>query len=258
MAKAVKMADIAAILNVSTVTVSKALSNQRGVSEEMREKIKKLALEMGYKSPSEAKITKSKKSFHIGVLISEIYFDQHQSFYWQVYQEVATKAVAKECFTMLEILSSADEQKIEMPKLLWEDKVDGLIIIGTLREEYLSELKQHCTVPLVCLDFYDKRQECDAVITDNFYGMYKLTNYLFDMGHTQIGYVGTLLYTSSITDGILGIAKHFLSMDRRSERTGLLMTEVLKKAREVRSFVISFQKRCRQHLSAIVICQQGH
>ena len=33
MAKAVRLADIAKILNVSTVTVSKALSDQKGVSE---------------------------------------------------------------------------------------------------------------------------------------------------------------------------------------------------------------------------------
>ena len=47
MAKAVRLADIAKILNVSTVTVSKALSDQKGVSEEMRDKIKQLAEEMG-------------------------------------------------------------------------------------------------------------------------------------------------------------------------------------------------------------------
>lgn len=36
MRKAVKLADIAEPLGVSTVTVSKALSGQKGVSEEMR------------------------------------------------------------------------------------------------------------------------------------------------------------------------------------------------------------------------------
>ena len=46
MAKAVKLADIAGQLGVSTVTVSKALSGQKGVSEELREKIKTLADEM--------------------------------------------------------------------------------------------------------------------------------------------------------------------------------------------------------------------
>lgn len=38
MAKAVKLADIATMVGVSTVTVSKALSDQKGVSEELRKK----------------------------------------------------------------------------------------------------------------------------------------------------------------------------------------------------------------------------
>lgn len=215
MAKSVKLADIAAILNVSTVTVSKALAGQKGVSEEMREKIKQLAQEMGYKSPTAVKMMKSKKSFNIGVLISDRYFEQHNSFYWQMYQEVATRAVAKDCFTMLEILNHDNEKNLEMPKLLQENKVDGLIIIGLLKEAYLTVIEQYCKVPLVCLDFYDKRHECDAVVTDNFYGMYKLTNYLFDMGHTQIGYVGTLLYTNSITDRYFGYCKALLEHGQR-------------------------------------------
>ena len=57
MAKAVKLADIAEQVGVSTVTVSKALSGQKGVSEEMREKIKNLAEELGYRSPSAVSYT---------------------------------------------------------------------------------------------------------------------------------------------------------------------------------------------------------
>ena len=52
MAKAVKLADIAAVVGVSTVTVSKALSDQKGVSEELRKRIKKLAEDMGYQPPA--------------------------------------------------------------------------------------------------------------------------------------------------------------------------------------------------------------
>lgn len=210
MAKSVKLADIAAILNVSTVTVSKALSDQKGVSEEMREKIKKLAQEMGYKPPSASKQTKSGKSFNIGVLIAERYFNQFESYYLQVYQVVATKAVSKECFTMLEIVSMQDEQGAEMPKLLKEDKVDGMIVIGLMKAEYLARLEQFIKVPYVCLDFYDRRSECDAVISDSFYGMYRLTNYLFDLGHRDIAYVGTLLYSDSITDRYFGYCKSLL------------------------------------------------
>ena len=72
MAKAVKLADIAGQLGVSTVTVSKALSGQKGVSEELREKIKTLADEMGYKQPSARRREHAVKSYNIGVLISMI------------------------------------------------------------------------------------------------------------------------------------------------------------------------------------------
>ena len=53
MAKSVKLSDIAAKTGVSIVTVSKALSGQKGVSESMRAKIQQIADEMGYKQPSE-------------------------------------------------------------------------------------------------------------------------------------------------------------------------------------------------------------
>ena len=62
MAKTVKLADIAAIVNVSTVTVSKALSDQKGVSEEMRARIKQLAREMGYQTPTAARLSSNKRT----------------------------------------------------------------------------------------------------------------------------------------------------------------------------------------------------
>ena len=45
----VRMADIAAKVGVSTVTVHNALTGNKGVSDEMREKIQKVADELGYR-----------------------------------------------------------------------------------------------------------------------------------------------------------------------------------------------------------------
>ncbi len=73
MAKAVRMADIAKEMGVSTVTVSKALSNQKGVSEELRVKIKKKAEEMGYKTTSDRykERTEANASYTFGGSVSE-------------------------------------------------------------------------------------------------------------------------------------------------------------------------------------------
>ncbi|MBP3487005.1 MAG: substrate-binding domain-containing protein [Roseburia sp.] len=210
MAKAVKLADIAERLGVSTVTVSKALSGQKGVSEELRAKIKSLADEMGYRQPSTQRREKAGRSYNIGVLISERYLDKYDSFYWQMYQQVATRAVAKESFTLMEVVSTQAEAECEMPKLVQEQKVDGIIIIGRLFEHYLSFLNEKTGLPLIYLDFCDEKADTDAVISDSYYGAYRLTNYLFDMGHRRIAYVGTLLATGSITDRYFGYVKSLL------------------------------------------------
>ena len=60
MAKTVRLIDIGKKLGVSAVTVSKALSGQKGVSEEMREKIVRLADEMGV--PARSRAAKKKVS----------------------------------------------------------------------------------------------------------------------------------------------------------------------------------------------------
>ena len=142
MAKAnVKMADIAQALGVSTVAVSKALAGQKGVSEELRERIKKTAEEMGYRSPKVLRQVKYKSGFNIGVLICERYVGTSEAFYWKLYQEVTARAMKKDCFVLLELLSKDDAQAHRLPKLVTEDKADGLIIIGKPPFDYAKVLK---------------------------------------------------------------------------------------------------------------------
>jgi len=207
MAKSVKLADIANKLGVSTVTVSKALSDQKGVSEEVRAQIKKLAQEMGYISPSAAKLRGERKSYNIGVLVSSRYFDQTQSFYWLMYQELATKALNKNSFTMLEVVQPEEEMACVVPKLLEANTINGLVVIGLMNDEYLENVYSKSQVPIVYLDFYNKIDNCDAVVSDNFYGMYRMTDYLCSLGHKKLAYVGTLFATNSITDRYFGYCK---------------------------------------------------
>lgn len=207
MAKKVKLKDIADRLNVSTVTVSKALSGQKGVSDDVREQIKEMAKEMGYQSPTEIKMINAQRSFNIGVVVGERYFSKTQSFYWMLYQELATKAISKDCFTMLEILSSESEKNLSMPKLVDDNKVDGVIIMGSLSPQYVAMLERSVKIPYMFLDFYSESGKSDAVISDSFYGMYKLVEHLASLGHKRIAFVGTLMATKSINDRYFGYCK---------------------------------------------------
>ena len=207
MAKNVKLADIAGKLGVSVVTVSKALSGQKGVSEEMRKKIIALADELGYVQPSVARQRAANVSYNIGVLIRESYLGGYSSFYWQMYQQVARDAVERGCFSMLEVVTTQIEKEILLPKPVTENKTDGVIVIGELGHKYLQKLTADTDVPIVFMDYMDKKQKFDCVIPDSFYGGFHMTEYLIGMGHKKIAYVGTLGATGSITDRYLGYMK---------------------------------------------------
>ncbi len=244
MAKAVKLADIAARVGVSTVTVSKALSGQKGVSEETRGKIRKLAEEMGYRQPSAARREMHRqRSYNIGVLIEDQYLDKYESFYWKMYQQVSVSALSCECFALMEVVSSRMEEELEMPKVVREQKVHGIIIIGRMQSGYLKKLKENSSVPVVYVDFTDEEPGTDAVVSDNYYGAYHLVNYLLKQGHSRIAYVGTLLATSSITDRYFGYAKSLMEhgislrddwqMDDRDIDSGFIQEELLQLPEEM-------------------------
>lgn len=222
MAKAVKLSDIAERVGVSTVTVSKALSGQKGVSEEVREKIRSIAEELGYQQPSAARKSQNHKNFNIGILISERFLVKYESFYWQMYQAVATRATAKECFTMLEVIGKVEEENGRMPKLVQERKVDGIIVIGKMMDAYLQHLNTEAGIPVIYLDYYNGREASDSVISNSYYGTYELTYYLYRMGHRKIAYVGTLLATESITDRYFGYQKALLELGLEQKKEWVL------------------------------------
>ena len=222
MAKAVKLSDIAERVGVSTVTVSKALSGQKGVSEEVREKIRSIAEELGYQQPSASRKSQNQKSYNIGILISERFLVKYESFYWQMYQAVATRATTKECFTMLEVIGAAEEENSKMPKLVQERKVDGIIVIGKMMDAYLQHLNTEAGIPVIYLDYYNGREASDSVISNSYYGTYELTYYLYRMGHRKIAYVGTLLATESITDRYFGYQKALLELELEQKKEWVL------------------------------------
>jgi LacI family transcriptional regulator len=207
----VRMKDIAEQLGVSSVTVSKALNDKEGVSEELREKVKNLAEEMGYRYNTVAKGMKEGLSYNIGVVIPERFtgITNSASFYLEVYQQISRALEKYGYYGILNILKSEDEDQLNLPKIYFEKKVDGMIILGQVSKGYIEKIKS-IEFPKLFLDFYDENAEIDSIITDNFYGAYEITNYLVSKGHKEIAFVGNLYSTSSIQDRFLGYYKSLL------------------------------------------------
>lgn len=200
----IKLKDIADALNVSSVTVSNALSGKKGVSEEVREMIFQTAREMGYDL---SRYDKTEKGSKIGVIVSRKYLEVGISFYWAMYQMVAYAASKKQGVTMFEALEADDEKQGTLPQLVHAKAVDGMIVIGWVKKTYIEKLVKKSGVPVVLLDFSMRDIPCDAVMSGNYVGMYKVTRYLLERGHRDIAFVGSVMANENIMDRYYGYKK---------------------------------------------------
>ena len=199
MGKAVRMADIAKELNISVVSVSKALAGKSGVSEEMRAKVVALAREMGYEG---SRSGDPGGTGNIGVLVSDRFFDEN-TFYTSLYRSLVLSSGGEGLTCMMEIVSQEAERAANLPALITGRKVDGLILMGNLESAYL-QVVVNSGFPCVLLDFHALNGTLDCVISDNLEGGCALTEHLLAQGRREIGFVGSIRAASSIMDRYLG------------------------------------------------------
>jgi len=200
MGKPVRMADIAEKLNISVVSVSKALAGKPGVSEEMRAKVVALARQMGYEGgrvPSELAGTGN-----IGVLVADRFFSE-TTFYSNLYRSLVLTSGREGLTCMVEIVTPEAERSAILPALVLGHKVDGIIFLGNLELPYLEAVASS-GIPCLLLDFHVPGKKWDCVISDNMDGGSALTEHLLAQGRREIGFVGSIRATSSIMDRYLG------------------------------------------------------
>ena len=207
MPKEIKMKDIAEKLGISIVAVSKALSGKAGVSDELRMKVRKAADEMGYHYNSSVK-RKTDRSNNIGIIVAERYV-QEDSFYFKFFRHISRLLQVSEHYVFFQTLSQSAEEKAVLPKMLFQQRVDGIIMLGQVSKKYTTAILD-TKIPVVFLDFYNEHINTDCVICDSFYASYEMTNYLIQNGHRDIAFVGNIRATSSIQDRYLGYAKSLI------------------------------------------------
>lgn len=200
------MLEIANELGISKVSVSKALNDKEGVSEELRRKVKETAESMGYRINNSARSLKTDRQYNIGILIAEKFVMDMEAYYFSVSGEIIKKLDTYGMSGIMEIISAKTEKEGQLPRVYNEKKVDGIIVLGQLSNRYLEEL-EHISIPLIYFDFYIQPSNIDSVVADNFFSGYKLTDLLIEKGHRNIAFVGSIKATSSIQDRYLGYYK---------------------------------------------------
>lgn len=211
--KKVRLSDIAAKLNISTVTVSKALADKEGVGDELRQQIKDIAEQMGYQikksNPASQKLRPANGTGNIGILIPSRFFSPDVSYYWHIFNILSTELLNRGYYSIMELLTAEDEEAHTLPRLISDNKVDGLIILGQTSDTYLEELNKKYQT-FILFDFYSAKLAYDSVSNDNYFCSYLMTDYVISQGHNKIRFVGNFGATTSISDRFMGFQRAML------------------------------------------------
>lgn len=184
MSSNVTLKQIAEVLGLSTMTVSRALNNQANVNEKTREKVIKKARSMGYIPNHVAKSLVSKKTYTIGVVIPEI----SHAFFAQVISGI--EEVIYEMNYQLILTNSAEDSKREKKALetLRSQRVDGILISCSVSSNDFSYYKEviDLGVPLVFFDRCIEGLGASTVSVNDKTGARKITQHMIDHGYRKI------------------------------------------------------------------------
>lgn len=190
--KFVTIKDIAERAGVSINTVSRALNNKPDVSQETREKVLRIARELGYIKNSGAIAFRKGATRTIGV----IFEDSSNPFYAEVFRGI--EATARK-YGYQVILMNTERDYIrerQAVETLLGKRVDGIIISPTqFGSEDIDQL-QKLNFPFVILGVHFEKIMLDEVYSDDFKGGYLATKHLLERGRKKILMLNGYMYKS--------------------------------------------------------------
>ncbi|HNW52256.1 MAG TPA: LacI family DNA-binding transcriptional regulator [Prolixibacteraceae bacterium] len=176
--------DIAARLNISASTVSRALNDYYRISKTTRDLIKKTAAEMNYKPNQLATNLRKGRGNMIGVIIPRI--DRH----FFSHAIAGMESVINPSDFNLMICQTNEDYMVEKRSLqaLVNNRVEGIIIsmaAGSTKTDHI-EATLNEGIPLVMFDRVADHLDIDKVLNDNFAGAYDITTHLIRQGYRNI------------------------------------------------------------------------
>lgn len=184
----VSIKDIANRCNVSVSTVSKALNDQSDVSKAMKEKVLKVAEEMGYTPNIAAKALRTNRTYNIGVL----YTDHSSAIpltheYFSSVLESFRNEADKNGYDITFITKKIAGKKTTYLNHSIYRNFDGVAIINADYSKKEVAQLANSKFPVVAVDY--RYNNCAAVLSDNMHGISELVKLAYRKGHRKIAFI---------------------------------------------------------------------
>ncbi len=197
------LSDLARQLNVSTATVSRALSRPESVAPATRRRVLEVVRRSGYHMNGIARSLRTQSTQTIGVVVSDI----RNPFSSSIVKAVEDVARING-YTVLICNSDETGQNEEVAlQLFIERQVSGVIHCSAGANLDLLRVLQNKSIPLVDLDRRSGLENVDTVVLDNHLGAAIATRHLIEHGHKRIAIISGPKHLSNARSRLDGFRK---------------------------------------------------
>ena len=208
----VTMQRLAEEAGVSRITVWKVLNDRPGVSEELRQLVRRKAEELGYGVPG-VQPSRHGRTFSVAVARPE------SSIFWMNIIHHIAKELAKQGANMLyTYMPTGYHEGYALPAPLTQAGVDGFLVLNVY-DRHLLEMLAATSLPKVFLDtvptLHPRDLHGDLVILEGQNRIHEITSRLLSTGRTRLGFIGDVNYAQTNLDryrGFLDAAARCLRM----------------------------------------------
>jgi DNA-binding LacI/PurR family transcriptional regulator len=182
--KPIKLADIAKAAGVSQGTASNVFSRPHLVREEVRNRVKAKAKEMGYNGPDpKGRLLRAGKVNAIGVVTAE----PLSYFFNDPYARVLMSGITEACDAGGAGISLVSAQSGD--ELVWNINsaiVDGFILFCLEGDSRLVDLTRERKLPFIALALGFEDESIPAIGVDNKLGAGMVARHLAELGHRRV------------------------------------------------------------------------
>ena len=192
--------DIAKQAGVSHATVSRALRNSSLISVETTDRIRQIALEVGYQPSAAARSLKTNRSQVLGVIVSSI----ADPFFSEILFGI--EECAQEGGYSLFIAASQNDPSRErkIVQTMMEQRTEGVIICSSSFGSEQGRQLLAYGFPIVVVNHQGAENFNFSIYHDDIDGSRQITRHLIDLGHEHIAYLGNSLSGRTTQDRLTG------------------------------------------------------
>ncbi len=190
---AVTIKDVAALAGVSPSTVSRTCKNNPSISEETKERVRRAMAELGYEPNFQASNLANQNSRTIGIILPvsarEVY---ENSFYLEAIRGISQFCSRRQYVTT--IITGQDEEEIlqAIRTTARSGQVDGFVVLYSgQRDPVVDYLHNEGLIYALIGKAYQFTNQTIYVDNDNLLAGQEATEYLYQLGHRKIAYLGS-------------------------------------------------------------------